>query len=342
MTTKEIKKESFWHFNQESFRKSVDSHCVQGVKQLKKTIHSYIFFHLFFIGLLAAEVTSFFVFLTFLFQTSFIAFFLASILLTGFAYLILLFYFQTKKPGQLVEIRNWFMGLCKKGLPSHLNQNDYHLSLANAAYIFSSLLTKQDSSRSAQLNSSLSLNKLIRKVTKLYFQKDMHKMQEILAFVSINEHIQLIKKTPTNLEAHASLANAYVALSHLYRPTAFQHRIKNSSTKFKAATKKALQEFKIIDYFSPNDPWVYAQLASCYHDLELYDDEANVYEQILKLCPDDKQIMFRLGILCFQQGKSGQGLELYQKLKALNFSRADELIDFYDANIKKEYCIQNL
>ncbi len=342
MNLKEIKKESFWHFNQESFRKNVHSHCVQGIKQLKKIIHSYIFFHLFFLGLLIAEITSFFVFLTFLFQTSFIAFFLASILLTGFAYLILLFYFQTKKPGQLIEIRNWFMGLCKKGLPSQINQIDYHLSLANAAYIFSTLLSDHDSNRSAQSSSSLSLNKLLRKITQLYCQKDMHKMQEILAFVSINEHIHLIKNSPTNLEAHASLANAYVALSHLYRPSAIHHRLKNSSLKFEAATRKALQEFKIIDHFSPNDPWVYAQLASCYHDLELYDDEAKTYMHILKLCPDDKQIMFRLGILCFQQGKSGQGLELYEKLKALNFSRADELIDFYDANIKREYCIQNL
>lgn len=342
MTLKEIKKETFWHFNQEAFRKKVETHCAQGLKQLKKMIHSYIFFHLFFLGLLTAEVVSFFVFLTFLFQTSFIAFFLASILLTGFAYLILLFYFQTKKPGQFIELRNWFMALCKKGLPTHLTQSDYHLSLANAAYSFSTLLNDQDSNNNNPVNSSLSVNKLIRKMTKVYYQKDLQKMQEVLAFVSINEHIQLIKETPTNLEAHASLANAYVALSHLYRSHSPESRLKHISEKFKAATQKAIQEFKIIDYFSPNDPWVFAQLASCYHDLQMYDDEARAYAQILKLCPDDRQIMFRLGILCFQQGNNGQGLEIYEKLKALKFSRADELIDFYDASIKREYCIKNL
>ena len=57
---------------------------------------------------------------------------------------------------------------------------------------------------------------------------------------------------------------------------------------------------------------------------------------------EDKEIMFRLGILLFQQGQNAKGLQIYEELKNLQFSRADELIDFYDANIKREYHISDL
>ena len=97
-----------------------------------------------------------------------------------------------------------------------------------------------------------------------------------------------------------------------------------------------MQEFQIIDYYSPNDPWVYAQLASCYHDLALYEKEIQAYEIILKLCPNDKEILFRLGILYFQQGMNAQGLQIYEKLKTLQFSRTEELLAFYGANIEQE------
>ena len=176
----------------------------------------------------------------------------------------------------------------------------------------------------------------MRKIANLCYKNDIKKMKEVLFLVSISEHIQLIKETPTNLEAHASLANAYVALARLYEAQGSPHE------KFKIATQKALQEFKIMDHYSPNDPWVHAQLASCYHDLKLFKEEIHEYEVILKLCPEDKQILFRLGILWFKQGENARGLEIYETLKELHFSKAEELIDFYDSNIKQEYFMGSL
>ena len=336
MSVNEIKSNTFWRFNREGFHKNVESNCHTGIKQFKKIVRSYIFFHLFFLGLLATEVVAFFFFLTFLFQTSLIAFSLAAILLTGFAYLILLFYFQTKKPEQFLELRNFFMLLCKKALPKNILRSEYHLSLANAAYRFASHLSRSEASYSLQPQNVGSLNQAMRKITHLCHKSDIKRMKEVLYLVSISEHIQLIKNTPTNLEAHASLANAYVALSRLYKEQG------NNQDKFKAAAEKAIQEFKIIDHFSPKDPWVHAQLASCYHDLKLFKEEIAAYETILELCPEDKQILFRLGILCFQQGENARGLEIYEQLKEMQFTRADELIDFYDANIKQEYFISSL
>ena len=334
MSLNEIKSESFWKFNREGFHKSVESYCLTGLKQFKKIIRSYVFFHLFFLGLLAGEITTFFLSLTLLFQTSLVAISLAAILLTGFAYLILLFYFQTKKPEQFLELRNFFMLLCKRGLPKNLIHSEYHLTLANAAYKFAARLSSEEGSFYALPSNMSSLNQVIRKITNLCHRKDVQKMKEVLFLVSINEHIQLIKRFPTNLEAHASLANAYVALSRLYQ--------KRNQEKFKTAAKKAIQEYKIIDHLSPNDPWVHAQLASCFHDLGEHKEEIKAYEKVLALCPEDKQILFRLGILAFQQGETARGLQIYEKLKEMEFSRAEELIDFYDANIKEEYLISSL
>lgn len=334
MSVNEIKSHTFWRFNHEGFRKNVETHCSTCLKQFKKIIRSYIFFHLFFLSLLTTEVTAFFFFLTPLFQTSLIAFSLAAILLTGFVYLILLFYFQAKKPEQFLELRNYFMRLCKKGLPSSLLNSEYHLSLANAAYRFATQLNKQELNPYPFKASPISFNHLMHTFTNLCHRKDIEQMKEILLLVSINEHIQLIKNVPTNLEAHASLANTYVSLSRLYQ--------NQDDEKFTAAAKKAIQEFKIIDHYSPEDPWVHAQLASCYHDLKMFPEEIKEYENILNLCPEDKQILFRLGILYFQQGENARGLQIYEKLQSIQFSRADELIDFYDANIKQEHLISSL
>jgi tetratricopeptide (TPR) repeat protein len=336
MSVNEIKSETFWRFEREGFHKSVESHCSTGLKQFKKIIRSYAFFHLFFLGLLGGELITFFLSLTLLFQTSLIAISLAGILLTSFAYVILLFYFQTKKPEQFLELRNFFMLLCKRGLPKNLVHTEYHLSLANAAYRFAAHLSKEEGNLYTLPAKMSSFNQLIRKVTNLCHQKDIQRMKEVFLLVSINEHIQLIKRYPTNLEAHASLANAYVALSRLYEQQEVQKE------KFVATAKKAIQEYHIIDHLSPNDPWVHAQLASCYHDLGQYQDEIAEYEKVLELCPEDKQILFRLGILSFQQGENARALKIYEKLKKMEFSRADELIDFYDANLKEEYFISSL
>ncbi|MEM8727120.1 MAG: hypothetical protein AAGE99_00170 [Chlamydiota bacterium] len=335
MSVSEIESETFRKVHHEGFGKNVETHCSSGLKRFKKITRSYVFFHLFFLGLLAAEGIAFFFSLTLLFQTSLIAFSLAMILLTGFAYAILLVYFQTKKPEQFLELRNFFMLQCKRALPKNLAYSEYHLSLANAAYRFATLLSKEEGELYVAAEMS-SFHQLMRKITDLCHRKDIRRMKEMLFLVSINEHIQLIKKSPTDLEVHASLANTYVALSRLYRKQDRQQE------KFNPAVKKAIQEYEIIDHFSPNDPWVQAQLASCYHDLHRYREEIAAYEKVLKLCPEDKPILFRLGILCFQQGENARALQIYEKLKAMRFSRADELIDFYDANLKQGYFISSL
>ncbi len=335
MNVKETKDEATSYFNYEDFHKKSHSICLLGLKQLKKIIRSHIFFHLFFIGLLIAEIFIFSIFLAFLAKSALIAFSLAGIILTAFGYLISLFYFQVKKSEQFIALRNYFMHLCEQKIPKTLGVNERHLSLANVAYRFADHLNPQEIGLSGFPPSPHSINKLIRKFSHFCLDKDLQKMKEIFLLISITEHIQLIKKNPTDIEAHASLANAYIVLSRIYLGKNAIATSKEYQEKFQNISKKAIQEFKILDHYSPNDPWVQAQLASCYHDLKMFKKEICCYEKILKLCPNDKQILFRLGILYFQQDLNAQGLEIYETLKAMNFSRIDELIDYYGFNLKE-------
>jgi tetratricopeptide (TPR) repeat protein len=178
-------------------------------------------------------------------------------------------------------------------------------------------------------------------------------MKEMLLFTSIHEHIQLIKMEPSNAEAHASLATTYRQLSRLYidprkiRPELEEQWIppayfsEEMYAKFKSGAERAIEEFKILQDYLPNDPWIHAQLASLYHDLEMPAQEIQEYETLLKLAPQDKEVLFRLGILYFEQGHNARALRIYELLKKTKDSKAEELIAFYDAYLPQGYLFES-
>jgi tetratricopeptide (TPR) repeat protein len=143
------------------------------------------------------------------------------------------------------------------------------------------------------------------------------------------------------LEAHANLANAYVMLSGLYADSKqddcseeifwFPNSkyLPEMKRKFREAAERAMEEFKILNDYAPQDPWVHAQLAYSYHDLQMVQEEIKEYETILKLCPDDKETMYKLGVLYFQQGQNAKGLRMYEELKKLHYKKAETLIKYY-------------
>ena len=71
------------------------------------------------------------------------------------------------------------------------------------------------------------------------------------------------------------------------------------------------------------------QLAAGYKNLDLPEQEIAEIEILLKLKPQDKEILFRLGILCFQQGQNARGLQIYEELKQANYKKSSDLICFY-------------
>jgi tetratricopeptide (TPR) repeat protein len=169
-------------------------------------------------------------------------------------------------------------------------------------------------------------------------------MQEILLQSSIEEHIQLVQCEPTSLDIHAALANAYVTLSSIYLDPRKTENYDSdrwipskkyslaSEKKFREIAEKAIEEFKILNEYAPNDPWVHMQLAYSYHDLQMPVEETAEYEITLKLRPDDKETLFKLGCLYFTQGRNADGLKVYERLKNANFKRAEQLITYYGTN----------
>ena len=153
----------------------------------------------------------------------------------------------------------------------------------------------------------------------------------------------MIKQLPTDLEAHASLAQAYLLLSRLYlNPRKLnpdeefpwvpkEYESDEMQNKLARASQRAIEELLIVDSFSPNDPWVHTQLALIYSDLDMADEEIATNEKLIKIAPRDSAILLRLGTLYFQEGHHAKGLTLYEKLLKSDDPRATELIGHYGA-----------
>jgi tetratricopeptide (TPR) repeat protein len=99
--------------------------------------------------------------------------------------------------------------------------------------------------------------------------------------------------------------------------------------KFRVTAERAIEEFKILNDYAPDDPWVHVQLAYSYHDLQMPQEEIREYEIVLALRPNDKETLFKLGMLYFQQGMNAKGLRIYEALKETHYKKAESLIKFY-------------
>lgn len=311
------------------------------VNNLQKTLKSYALFNLFFCFLISLELIYLLFHLTFLVQTFVIAIHLALVFVTIFSYFTLRLYFQTKKGERFFSIIDDFISSVKKQSTGTLNAQNEHLIVASACYNLASELYGKEFKIYTLPDWSSSLSSSIEKLSCWLTWKDVYLIKELLLHTAVKEHIKLVKLNPTNLEAHVGLANAYVMLSGLYvdpqtiegldedqwiPPNKYNEAFKD---KFVITAQKAVEEFKIIREFAPHDPWVHAQLAFSYHDLQMPKEEIKEYETILELCPDDKDTLFKLGKLYFEQGLNGKGLQVYENLKKSNYKRAESLIEFY-------------
>jgi hypothetical protein len=151
----------------------------------------------------------------------------------------------------------------------------------------------------------------------------------------VEEHFLQIRITPTDLEVHASLANTYVSLSQLYRSLFASQKKKNAvlwEENFRKFSELAVEEFRILNHYAPHDPWVHEQLAVGYKSLNMTKEEIEEVEVLLKLKPQDKEILFRLGTLYFQEQQNAKGLKIYEELKNANYKRASDLIALYGSS----------
>ncbi len=318
------------------FQKVARRSHLSTLKQFKKTMAFFAWFKLGFLFLFIVEVLFLMWFFVFFAQSSLFAIFLGVIFLTVFTYLVLFFYFQTKKPEQLEKLKERFMQSCRQVSNIPADAAEHHLMLAQSALKLVAQMQGFEEKYYKAPNSLHFFSSLFSKLGTFLHQEDVFLMKEELLFGAIDEHVAQIQMTPCDLEVHASLAHTYVVLSRLYLEA--QNRTSSGlaksvearlEKKFETASLRAIEELKILNDYAPNDPWVHAQLAQSYQTLQMPNEEAAEYEILLKLSPNDKEILFRLGRLYLELGQNARGLRIYEDLKGMSYKKAEDLIAFY-------------
>lgn len=334
-----------------SLHKLTELHCMSGLKHFKKILRSYVLFHSVFALIFILE-SVFLITLYYLKETSSLfAIGIFSLVLTLFSYLVLIFYVQAKKPEQLKQLKDWFLSVCKKSLSEEMSQIDYHLFLAQAMYTFALFFQAKELPVYFSSIPIPSIQRLTKKCSYLWHWKDFQKIKEILLLDCIYQHLSLLKYEPTNLEVHASLGNSYLTLASVYKsmhregfsheePSSLDELQESLLKSFKNAITKAIEEYKIIHFSSDHeDPWVLAQLATCYHELEMYDQEIEHFEKILEISDFNHEVMLRLAYLYFQEGRNAHAFKLYKIIKETDPVKATELFDYYISRAQEEALI---
>jgi tetratricopeptide (TPR) repeat protein len=298
-------------------------------------------FNLFFISLCAVEVILLSVFFVSLAQSLVLAVSLAIVFFTFFAYFTLRIYFQTKKPEQFQEIKERYLRDCKDLLNYQEGIEDHYKALANSCCKFANKLHAREYNYYAPPSWLSFLAPLTERISCWWHWKDVFLMKEEMLQEAVSEHIKLVKCHPTSLEGHASLANAYVMLSGLYidprtlegydedRWIPKEKYTDEFDDKFRFTAERAIEEFQILCEYAPDDPWVHSQLAYSYHDLQMPLEEIKEYEAIRRLAPQDKDNLYKLGMLYFQQGMNAKGLRIYEELQKTHYIKAESLIKHY-------------
>jgi tetratricopeptide (TPR) repeat protein len=326
------------------FKEPIGQLCENIASRFRTLLKRHLFFHVTYCALFACELLLALLLFPFFVQTSILAISLAILFLSGFSYFVLRLYLQTKKVEQLLSLRDLYIHSCQKLVGYQEGIAEHHRVLANALCRLSTTLEDFEHAIHKTPSWLDSLAPAFDKLSFWLYWRVVLTMREALLFYAIEEYIKLVKCEPTNLEIHSALANAYVMLSQLYidprslgkdaEEWAFSSRYApQMQMRFKSAAQRAIEEFHILSAYAPDDPWVHAQLAYSFHELQMPQAEIEQYETIMKLCPNDLDTLFRLGIRYFQQGMSAKGLQVYEELKMVHYPKVDELIQFYGASL---------
>lgn len=324
------------------------------VSSFKEITRRYALFHISFFLVSCLELFAFVLFFSFLTRSTILAFSIAGLVLTGFAYFVILFYLQAKKPEQIEKINADFVAACQSVA---LEETHYEASffesksrdLASQRLLSLSQALQQLLAHLHRLEYSYysppvflqSLAPLMEKFSAWCHWQDLHQMKEKVMQQVLLAQVELVKKFPTHPPAHLGLADAYVCLARLYRdprknpggeelvwvaPEYFSPSMQQQS---QSALHKAIQEFRILHQYMPHDPGVLAQLIMVYEMAEMPKEEIAACEALLRITPEAPALFLRLGILYFQQDLPAQALALYEKLQIARDSRAEELISHY-------------
>jgi hypothetical protein len=267
-------------------------------------------------------------------------FFLGGFFLTIFASLLLKLYIQIKKTEKLPVIVDNYVEACRTAVRFQSAHPEHHLTVAR--YCKEASIALKGTDFTPEFLRSLKMPQMLVSLFRYICKEESFQVQEILLKKAIEEHLNLIRIEPTHLEVHAALANCYVHLSELYKGFIEEqegkkhkawlsdHPLKEKAEeKYKNAIGSAIEELDILRYYAPDDAWVHMQLAFCYRDLHLVEEEIKEWEIIMRITPEDREALYTLGKLYFQQGKNALGLRVYEELKIYNYKKASQLLENY-------------
>lgn len=304
------------------------------LNSFRKVTRSFAIFNFSFASLFVLELAAFFFYIPFLTEPLLLAVSLSCLFLTVFSYFIFLFYYQAKKPEQFIQLKGQFLSSAQK-LLSH-SKGEHRLSIAASLVRLAAYLDDFEKSLYAIPSFFSSLKRPLERLSQQLHWQDVLRFKQTLLLSAIDEHLQQIRATPTDLEVHASLANTYIALSKLFAEPkradlerAYRKRKEVFEENFHAAATLAMEELQILNHYAPNDPWVHEQLAAGYRDLCMPQEEIREVETLLRLRPQDRELLLRLGLLYFKEGNNAKGLKVYEELKAANYQKAHDLIMAY-------------
>lgn len=304
------------------------------LSSFRKITRSFALFNVSFAALFTAELAAVFCYSPFLSQPLLLVVSLSALFLTVFSYFIFLFYYQAKKPEQFDQLKQQFLSSAKKQITAY--DAGQRLTIAASLVKLAAYLDDFEESLYPIPAFLSPLKRSLERVSAQCHWKDVLRFKQTLLHSAIDEHLQQIRATPTDLEAHASLANTYIALSKLFAEPkspmlqrAYQKRKEAFEEQFLSAATLAMEELQILNHYAPNDPWVHEQLAAGYQGLRMPQEEIREVEILLRLRPQDRDLLFRLGLLYFKQGNNANGLKVYEELKKANYQKAQDLIMAY-------------
>lgn len=315
-------------------------------KLIERKLSAQTKWNLFFSLLLILEISLIAIFFPFFIQSAFFAFMAAILVMTIFGFLMFRQYsFSEKREYFERALTEWIdaekrKGNYQAGLPeSHLRISKLYSDLADALY--------QKEYRCLRLPKWLNNLRYLTETTSCWlYWRDIYFIRELLLERAVDEQLALVRMHPSNLDAHTFLANAYIMLSGLYALPENEEKDRfvpkgrygvETESKFRAAAKRAIEEFTILKEYAPKDPWIYSQLAFSYKDLKMPEEEKKAYEALLELKPNDYETRYKLGTLYFKQGENAKGLKVYDELKKAHFPKADELLTIYGSKNESSF-----
>lgn len=307
------------------------------IRAFDRKIISYVRLNVLFVFTILIELVLFVVFIPIFIKSALLAFMVALFFLTIFSFFIFRQYLDSQKLSYFETLLGDFIVLLNETDPKACRQIEIARDCTRIAH---RLYQKEYKYYSPPHICSFAAP-FCERISAWLHWEDVHLMRELLLQKAVDEQIQLVRFEPTNPDAHALLANAYVMLSGLYvDPCSLEYKEnerwiptgkygEKMCGLFEESAKKAVEEFKILKEYAPNDPWIYLQLAYSYRDLQMHEEEKEAYKSILQLRPQDHETRFNLGLLYFKQGENARGLKVFEELKKANYNKADELLCIY-------------